>query len=118
MDKELELLKPEIMQNISSLSQKLYDSITEEGLSMLIEIAYNVAKNDNIKDEHLVYGIALIVLDMLSQENVTNISSKKIKDVAITMGSGYGVSKWKVWYDALINGDMDGIYALRYNGFE
>lgn len=118
MDKNLDELKPLVMQMIAQLSDKLYNSVSEEALSMLIEIAYTVAKNDNLENDKLVYGMALIVLDMLSQENVTNISSKKIKDVAITMGSGYGVSKWKVWYDALVNGDMDGIYALRYTGFE
>lgn len=116
MNEELKEILPKIMETIALLSPKLYTSLDDKALMMLIQIAYVAAKNDNLEKENLIYGTALLVLDMLSAESVTNISSKKIKDVAITMGSGYGVSKWKTWYDALVNGDVDGVYALRYVG--
>lgn len=116
MTDELKQIIPQVLIMLQALDSKLANSIKPEGLNMLIEMAYNIARNDNIPDDKLVYAVALLVLNMLSEETVSNISSKKIKDVAITMSSGYGVSKWKTWYDALLNGDLDGKYALRYVG--
>lgn len=118
MDKELELIVDKILITIESLDKRLYNSLSRSAIEMVINIAYTVAKNDELKGDKLIYGIALIVLDMISKEEVTNISGKKIKDVAITMSSGYSSSKWKLWYDTLLNEDIDGVYALRYVGVE
>lgn len=116
MDNKLLEILDNILITIESLDARLYNSLSRKALEMVIDIAYNVVKNDKLPDEHLVYGIALMTLDMISKEQVTNITSKKIKDVAITLGSGYNASKWKLWYDMLLNGDADGVYALRYVG--
>ena len=116
MNDELQNVMFKILDMISILDEKLYNSISTEVLQVLISIAYTAVKNDGLTGDMLIQGTALIVLDMASQDTTTNISSKKIKDVSITMGSGYGVSKWKTLYDSLLNGDVDGIYALRYVG--
>ncbi len=116
MTGELKKFLPQVLIMLQALDSKLTSSIQPEGLNMLIEMAYDIARNDNIPDDKIVYATALLVLNMLAEETVSNVSSKKIKDVAITMSSGYGVSKWKTWYDALLNRDIDGKYALRYVG--
>lgn len=116
MDKDVIL--SQVIDMLPILYPDIGDSLNEGMVSLLFDIAYEIAKNDGLEDSKIVAGIALLILDMLLPTSYEgNVASKTIDGVSISYATHkYSISKWRTLYERLVSGMYDTDYTLHYVG--
>lgn len=104
--------------------ESLYPEYKDENITgyinTLMDLAYTIAKNDGLKDTELITGTALLTLDLLlgkDFQNETNVSTQTIDGVTVSYATNkYDASKWRRFYEMLLNGTYDTEYTSYYVG--
>lgn len=107
-----------VVRSILILEPSFRSVFDEEALDIYITLAGNIvdAIDPKLNEKKRVSAIAFLTLDMLSIQDMSNVSSKKIVGVAETYNNKNATSKWRKLYDTLLNDYMTGDMTLNYTG--
>lgn len=118
-------MTPEEIINVKTILEGLKpeyaNGFTDEYIKNIIELCYNIAKNDGFKEDKLYLATAYLVLDILygigKEEGSSTVQSKTIEGVSITYATNkYSISRWRTLYEMLLSGKYSTEYSIHYVG--